>query len=157
MSYVSRSATTIIGTLEASYCDHGLFIGRYETVLLHFYLTGVRQLSDKGRHGLSERIRKMATPWSSSLWLALSEMHDESTADRLVNTYAHAFPDYWSRSNSAARTVRDIALIEQLNDENAVAADVFENTNGQLMLQIYPEKISTSRICSPCSTTLASS
>ena len=31
---------------RASYVDHGLFVGRYDTVLLHFFVTGVRKQSE---------------------------------------------------------------------------------------------------------------
>jgi glutamate dehydrogenase len=128
---------TIIGTLGASYCDHGLFVGRYETVLLHFYLTGVRQVEDVVRRQLSDRIRAMATPWSSRLWLALAEHHDETTADRLANTYGKAFPDYWIRNNSASRAVRDIQMLESLTDDRNVRADVYHDSTNEPTLRIY--------------------
>lgn len=131
---------TIIGTLRASYCDHGLFVGRYETVLLHFYLTGVRQVEQTVRRQLSERIRAMATPWSSRLWLALAEHHDESKADRLTNTYGNAFPDYWIRNNTASRAVRDIQLLESLSEERSVRADVYHDSTNVPTLRIYQKE-----------------
>jgi glutamate dehydrogenase len=131
---------TIIATLQASYCDHGLFVGRYETVLLHFYLTGVQQVEDNIRRQLSERIRAMATPWSSRLWLALAEHHDESTADRLTNTYGNSFPDYWIRNNTASRAVRDIQILESLSEERTVRADVYHDSTNVPTLRIYQQE-----------------
>ena len=53
---------------QATYSDHGLFVGRYDTVLLHYYLTGVEHPGDEAIEELTERIRQLATPWLARLW-----------------------------------------------------------------------------------------
>jgi NAD-specific glutamate dehydrogenase len=73
----------IVRTLSATYSDHGLFVGRYDTVLLHYYLTGVVNPGDEGVQRMIDNIRHLATPWLARLWHELAQRHDEGTADRL--------------------------------------------------------------------------
>ena len=70
-------------TLKATYTDHGLFVGRYDTILLHYYLTGINNPGDEAISALTQRIRQLATPWVARLWEALSATFGEARADRL--------------------------------------------------------------------------
>jgi len=127
----------IVDTLDATYTDHGLFFGRYETVLLYYYLTGVTNPGHDAVQRLTERIRQVATPWLARLWEALAAAYGEAKADRLADTYGRAFPPAWTRATTAVRAVRDIAHLESLADAEAVSADLYEDHNGQLTLRIY--------------------
>ncbi|MEN0062826.1 MAG: NAD-glutamate dehydrogenase domain-containing protein [Myxococcota bacterium] len=126
----------IIATTHATYSDHGLFIGRYETVLLHYYLTGVTYPGDAAVQRLTERIRQLATPWLARIWVSLAERFGEQRADRLADTYGRAFPPEWIRTIPVERTVRDIEMLEQLSGGASVSADVFE-LDGEVFLRIY--------------------
>ncbi len=126
----------IVGTLSATYTDHGLFVGRYDTVLLYYYLTGVRNPGDAAVQDLTETIRGIATPWLARLWDALAERFGEAKADRLSDTYGRAFPEDWLRSTSAKRAVRDIELLEALAARRRVLADMFQ-VDGDLTLRVY--------------------
>jgi len=55
--------TEIVATTRATYCDHGVFVGRYDTALLHYFLTGVTDPGADAIAALTERIRQFATPW----------------------------------------------------------------------------------------------
>ncbi len=136
----------IIATTHATYSDHGLFIGRYDTVLLHYYLTGVSYPGDAAVHKLTERIRSLATPWLARLWVSLAERFGEKSADRLADTYGRAFPPEWIRNMPVDRTVRDIEMLEQLASGEAVSADVFE-LDGEVFLRVYqPDNIVLSQL-----------
>jgi len=126
----------IISTTHATYSDHGLFIGRYDTVLLHYYLTGVSYPGDAAVQKLTERIRQLATPWLARLWVSLAERLGEKSADRLADTYGRAFPPEWIRNIPVQRTVRDIEMFEQLSTGATVSADVFE-LGGEVFLRVY--------------------
>ncbi|MBX2803083.1 MAG: NAD-glutamate dehydrogenase [Myxococcales bacterium] len=125
----------IVRTTSATYTDHGLFVGRYDTVLLHYYLTGVSFPGDDEVARLTEHIRKLATPWLARLWDALSEKFGESEADRLADTYGRAFPEEWMRQTGIERSVRDIELLEGLS-QGGVRADMFEQGE-ELFLRVY--------------------
>jgi len=127
----------IVTTLNATYTDHGLFFGRYETVLLYYYLTGVTNPGHEAVQLLTERIRQVATPWLARLWEALAARYGEAKADRLADTYGRAFPPAWTRGTSAERAVRDIEHLEALASANSVSADLFQDHEGALTLRIY--------------------
>ena len=40
---------------KASYVDHGAFVGRYNTILIHFFPTGTTELSKEGKEELIKR------------------------------------------------------------------------------------------------------
>ncbi len=127
----------IVRTLGATYSDHGLFVGRYETVLLYYYLTGIENPGDAGLASIVEHIRELATPWLTRLWQALADRFDEATADRLTDIYGRAFPEEWVRNTSAQRAVRDIERMEMLSTGPSLVADVFQDEQGHLVLRLY--------------------
>ena len=127
----------IVDTLSASYCDHGIFVSRYDTVLVHYYLTGVHFPGEERIVALTEQIRELATPWLSRLWHALAERFDETQADRLADTYGRAFPDDWVRYTSTNGAVRAIEMLERLSGKRSVIAGFHERTSGDMVLRLY--------------------
>ncbi|MFK7931090.1 MAG: NAD-glutamate dehydrogenase domain-containing protein, partial [Myxococcota bacterium] len=115
--------------------------GRYDTVLLHFYLTGVADLKAELLSDLSERIRALATPWAARLWQALAERFDEATADRLADRWGKAFPDEWVRNTPASRAVQDILILEQVQGQTRPAADLYLDGDGVVLRMYEPEDI----------------
>lgn len=127
----------IVSTTGATYCDHGLFISRYDTVLLHYFLTGVREHDPEVLDRLKDELRELATPWVTRLWQALASDHGESRADDLIDTYSRAFPEAYVRATPAAVAARDVAMFEALTGEDGVLADAMETDAGQVVLRIY--------------------
>ncbi len=115
----------IRNTLSATYSDRGVFFGRYDTVLLHYYLTGVNYPGDQGVRGMTERIRERATPFVARLWHAIAAKQGEAVADRLVDVYGQAFPEALLRQQSFDRCLADIARFEMLTAHRTLVADVF--------------------------------
>ena len=131
----------------SSYVDHGLFVGRYDTVLLHFFLTGVAVPDSSTLQSYSEQIRSLATPWIARLWHQLAQQYDEEKADRLTDTYGRAFPSSWVRETSAERTVQDIIQLEALSKKGHPTCAVFEDENHRLVMRLYqPEDVYLSDI-----------
>jgi glutamate dehydrogenase len=127
----------LVSSLKATYSDHGLFVGRYDTVLLYYFLTGVEPPGEDGLQQLIEQMREMATPWPTRLWRALAKRFDEASADRLTEIYGRSFPDEWTRQTRASRAVKDIGRLESLSETNRLVADVFEDKAGILNLRLY--------------------
>jgi glutamate dehydrogenase len=126
----------IVTTTRATYSDHGVFVGRYDTVLLHYYLTGVADPGPEQIARLTERIRELASPWLGRLWNALVAEVGETEGDRLVDMYGSVLPDSWSRNNPVERTVRDMLLLERVRSSGEVQADVYED-GADLFLRVY--------------------
>ncbi len=127
----------IVHSLSATYSDHGIFVGRYDTVLLHYYLTGVDFPPDEAIEALTGRIREAATPWMSRLWRALNAKYGEERADELSEVYGRAFPEEMQRDSGAERAVRDIELLEELSATNQLTADLYVDDKGALVLRLY--------------------
>jgi glutamate dehydrogenase len=121
----------------ATYLDHGVFVGRYDTVLVHFFLTGVRILDDKALGAVSRVLRAVATPWDDRLFDALRDVHDESEAQRLMSEYGSAFTETYSLHARPSQAVRDIELIEELGQDRRYVANIYVDRKGRLNLRIY--------------------
>jgi glutamate dehydrogenase len=128
----------IVVATRATYCDHGVFVGRYDTVLVHFFLTGVTDPGKEGVAALSAKIQAAATPWTERLRTALVARHGEAEADRLTDTWSRAFPDTWADSNPVERTVQDIECLERLTHHRVVQADVYRDGR-DLVLRVYQQ------------------
>ena len=121
----------------ATYSDHGVLVGRYQTVLVHYYLTGARRLEDEQAEALHDRLVELATPWDNRLYDVLSEDYDEETTERLFAKYSDAFePDYQSWA-TPKRARRDILHLEKLEaGVRPVTATVFQY-RGDMYLRLY--------------------
>ncbi|HJN75483.1 MAG TPA: NAD-glutamate dehydrogenase [Myxococcota bacterium] len=132
-----RMEGLLISSTGATYLDHGVLVGRFETVLVHFYLTGARELALEEQDNIRERLRDMATPWDQRVFDALIATHGEEEGDRLFASYGGAFEDRYVRHATALRVVRDVEHLELLEDVRPVAATLFEDRKGRLSLRLY--------------------
>lgn len=126
----------IVRRTGATYCDHGAFVGRYDTVLLHYFLTGVNDLGPDGIAALTESVRALASPWIARLWTEMASRYGEERADQLAERYAKAIPDNWIRQNSIERAIGDMELMELITAEHKVQAEVYEDGR-DLVLRVY--------------------
>jgi glutamate dehydrogenase len=129
----------VVGALGATYSDHGVFIGRFDTVLLHYYLTGFQRPPEGTYSALAAEIKSLATPWGSRLWAALAQVHGDEVADRLADTYGTAFPEQWRRTSTPEQAVDDIGCLEALAGSRNLVARVYVN-NGRVVLRLYQSK-----------------
>jgi glutamate dehydrogenase len=122
----------------ASYTDQGVFVSRYNTMLVHFYLTGTRRLSDEDLQALQSRILDLATPWEMRLYEALSSSVGADRADSLTAKYGAAFDEVYRMNRPTSESVLDIEMLERLTqEERGVLAHVFSEYRGRLYLRIY--------------------
>lgn len=127
----------IVDATRASYCDHGVFIGRYSTVLVHFFLTGCSQLNQDDVNDLSEEIVDLATGWPERLAVALNADCDAERAETLSLRYAHAFEEMYMRKTAPDQAARDIQMLEAISESNPVLADIHQDDRGRLNLRLY--------------------
>jgi len=127
----------IVGGLNASYSDDGVFVGRFDTVLLHYFMTGASFPDEPSLAALQDRVRQIATPWRAQLWNVLAEEQGEEVADRLTDTYGKAFPEAWYPTTSPERAVIMIDQLERLSSDSRVLAEIFRNDREQMVLNLY--------------------
>ncbi|MCB9741085.1 MAG: NAD-glutamate dehydrogenase [Alphaproteobacteria bacterium] len=132
-----RMENTLLEGTGATYTDHGVFVGRFETVLIYFYLTGGKDLSDADREQIREGLTELATPWEDRVYVTLSERYGDERGDQLIARYGGAFGEEYTSRNSSERTVTDLGYLEQISDENPVIADLFTDHKGRPCLRIY--------------------
>ena len=126
-------------TSEAAAADHGVFLGRFDTMLAHWYLTGAKALKEADQEALRTGITELSTPWSVRLDKVIAESHGRDEGDELVIKYAEAFEDIYTRFSSPGRAARDIARIEALGD-GQVSADVYRDDKARLSLRIFQDQ-----------------
>jgi glutamate dehydrogenase len=127
----------LVDATGASYCDHGVFVGRYETILVHFYLTGCKPLDNKQTSALSSDVTDLATSWADRVHAALVEDSGPETAEALVLRYRHAFEDMYMQKTAPMQVARDIQMLEAVTESNRVVADVYQDDCGRISLRLY--------------------
>ena len=127
----------LIRATGATYVDHGLFVGRYDTVLTHFFLTGAVRLKKQAIEELHTTLIEMGTPWHRRLHSVVSEDNDEALADAIVERYQSAFESMYMQRVDAKRSWGDIGYLEQLSHERPMAADLFQDEQGRINLRLY--------------------
>lgn len=115
--------TALTELTGATYCDHGVFVGRYNTMLVHFYLTGTKALNEKDISAVESRLVELSTPWDIHLSDALSHS-DELNSEDIISKYSHAFQETYKQKRPIHEAIRDIELLEQLSNRSPIV-DVF--------------------------------
>ena len=131
---IERQITAITG---ASYCDHGVFVGRYSTILVHFFLTGCARLTPQEVDDLSNDIVELATGWPERLHAALIADVASEKAERLSLRYANAFAEMYMRKTAPEQAARDVQMLESVNASNPVVGDIFTDGRNRINLRLY--------------------
>ncbi len=127
----------LVGTLQPTRFDTGLFVGRFETILLHYHLSGQADVTDAQLDALADRLRSLATPWASRLWDRLEALHDIDVAEERVEQWGRAFPDAYKRTTPVERAMKDVEILASLSAEDPVAADIFVDESERSVLRFY--------------------
>jgi glutamate dehydrogenase len=128
---------SLVGSTGASYCDHGVFVGRYDTMLVHYFLTGTSALSEADIAEISDEISEIATSWTDRILNGLQKHFEDTEADVLMRRYRSAFEEIYIRQTSPDQTLRDIQMLEALNEESPILVDFFVDERGRSNLRIY--------------------
>lgn len=127
----------LVETTDGTVTDHGVFVGRYQTMLVHYYLTDVGRLDDATTESIARRFKELATPWQTRVHRALVDRFGETRADELIVRYGSAFADIYEQVSSAERTARDIEMLEHMSADGGVEVDLFRDPKGRVNLRIY--------------------
>ena len=99
---------------KASYVDHGAFVGRYNTILIHFFLTGTTELSKEGKEELIKTVTEYIRPWRSQLSDQLASTYEEDDVERLLARYGTAFNATYQRLRPVNEILMDVEQLEKL-------------------------------------------
>jgi len=121
----------------ATYIDQGVFVGRYGTVLVHFFLTGIEGLTPDSEEELRGAIIDLATPWARRFEQEIAAEHGPELADQLHTRYRTAFDTLFMQRIDPARAARDILLLEQVTDERALIADLYLDSQERVNLRLF--------------------
>ena len=121
----------------ATYSDHGVLMGRFETVLVHYYLTGARALSEPEAAAVRDRLMYMATPWDIRLYKALVALGTPGL-ESIFARYSAAFDADYVASDVVERALQDIAFLERLDDRTPLLADLYER-DGRVVVSLFQD------------------
>jgi len=136
----ARMEERVVSATGASYCDHGVFVGRYQTMLVHYFLTGTRVLDDSARDALLEGLVDLSTPWQDRVFTELSEHHSDDKAAELFLKYGNAFESLYMQVTRPERAAADILLLEKLPLDHGVEVSLFRDAKDRIKLRIYQAK-----------------
>jgi glutamate dehydrogenase len=128
---------SIVAATGASYTDHGVFLGRYQTLLVHYYLTGTRELSVEAKEKLSARIAELSTPWEEQVFAELRATAAEAAADELVLKFSDGFPEIYRQKVSPAQAAADVRAISGLSASQPIDIAVNAHSAEVVHLRIY--------------------
>ena len=121
----------------ATYADHGVFVGRYDTVLAHFFLTGSLKLRKNALETVQSRLVDLATPWERRLHAQILADQGEIVADALSERYQNAFVGLYLQRVSPERAYRDLLYLEKLSSERPLVADLYVDAQQRVNLRLY--------------------
>ena len=102
---------------NASYVDHGAFVGRYNTILIHFFLTGTTELSKEEKEELIQTVTDYIRPWRSHCCLIIGSSYDEDDVERLLAQYSNAFDATYQRLRPINEILMDVGNERLENQE----------------------------------------
>ena len=121
----------------ASYCDHGVFAGRYNTMLLHFFATGTRALNQEEKESIEKELIHICTPWNNRLQGALTEaLSSEDKAFQFVSLYHKAFEPIFKQRRPIKEAAFDIVHLEEVRNINRPIVKLIP-TDEKLYLRVY--------------------
>ncbi len=115
----------MLGAFRASSVDDGVYAGDSETVAIHYFLTGAKQLDEGSQAQLKADVELLASPWSDRLFDELNKRVGPKQARHLHNLYAEAFPTRYQEETSIARAVTDIEILEDVAPQSRFECDLY--------------------------------
>jgi len=132
-----RMQAMLLASTGATYADSGVFMGRFDTMLAYFFLTGGRALGAEALAALQDSLVELATPWVDRLYETVQQAEGHARASEVVLRWAEAFDEDYRRRCDASRTLVDIVHLEELAADHAVSADLYLDGEGTINLRIY--------------------
>ncbi|MCB9736346.1 MAG: NAD-glutamate dehydrogenase [Deltaproteobacteria bacterium] len=128
--------------LGASYADHRVYLGKFGSVALHFYLTGSHAFDTHDLHAIEEKLVAVGTPWTLRLRRALEQEYGDSVAAELYEKYSEAFGEGYGDVTDVSAAVVDIRHIERVIEDGRIRFDILPSTTdpSDALLRIYSPK-----------------
>ncbi|PPF34644.1 NAD-glutamate dehydrogenase [Pseudoclavibacter sp. AY1H1] len=112
---------------DASQVDHATKVGDSPLAQLHFVVRAAKgvHLPEVSEQDIQPRIERAIRGWDEELVDALHLDHDEERAAEILSTYGSAFPEGYKENIPPSDAVKDIALLEQLDEDTTFAVHLY--------------------------------
>ena len=126
-------------SLKASYVDHRVYLGKFGSVAVHFYLTGGADFGTATLEEVECQLVEIGTPWSYRLRQRLELDYGETRCAELDARYGDAFPEAYTSITPATVAVVDVHHLEALGAGEDMRFHVFAHPShaDQALLRIY--------------------
>jgi glutamate dehydrogenase len=125
----------------ASYCDYGVFIGRYNTLLVHFFLTGTKSLSLEDKVGIEKELMGMCIPWQTKLSSQLAMVVGGERGEQLAAKYAGAFLPTFQHRRPMSEAASDVLLLEEVDSgKSPLVKLLLRNEGNRAYLRVYQDE-----------------
>ena len=117
----------------ASSVDDGVYAGNFESVTFHYFLTGMKTLSEQEEEALKLDIEQLASPWVERLSTELVTLHGQNQARALHARYLEAFPHRYREETSVTRAAADIGMLEALGQGQRFDCDIYQEKTDEAL------------------------
>lgn len=123
---------------QATYVDHGAFVGRYNTILVHFFLTGASGFNQEVLDAIRISLENLIKPWKVKFQEQLLEKYGAAEGEVLYNRYSGAFNQTYIEKRPMPEIFSDIEKLEQLRGTKYPLVDIFEvNERKRVYIRVY--------------------
>lgn len=123
-----RVESLLLDVFGAGQIDHATRVDESSLAQLHFVVRMPKGSSvpEVDEAKLQSLLEDAIRSWDEQLVDALHRSHDEEEAALLLGTYGSAFPESYKEAVTAEEAIRDIRLLETLNDGQEFAVHLYE-------------------------------
>ena len=140
----SKLKSILMSKTGATYCDSGVFIGRHNTLLAHFFLTGNNVINRESSRQIEEELTQSCTPWNVRIQSVLTQKVGTEEAELIIHDFTNAFQSTFKQLRPTEEAVNDILVLHNLRKSTKIEAHMIfaENRNGEhrSYLRIYQGK-----------------
>jgi glutamate dehydrogenase len=126
-----RIESLLLDVFGAEQIDHATRVDDSSLAQLHFVVRMPKNSSvpevDEAR--LQTLLEDAIRSWNQQLVDVLHQSYDEEESALLLSTYGSAFPESYKEAVNASEAIRDIRLLETLNDGQEFAVHLYEPEN----------------------------
>lgn len=110
---------------QATYVDHGAFVGRYNTILVHFFLTGASGFNQEVLDSIHSSLGDLIKPWKVKFQEQLLEVYGSEKGEAWFNRYGNAFNPTYVENRPIPEVFSDIESLEALRGSEHPLVKIF--------------------------------
>lgn len=126
-------------SLRSSYVDHRVYLGKFGTVALHFYVTGSQPFRDEDATAAEEALIRVGTPWQFRLMQRLQADNAPLPVPEAHARWVVRFPEAYTDVTTVAQAALDIRHFDEILRTGTMRFDVVAHPSaaGEAYIRIY--------------------